>query len=489
MTVERRYRDLSLWHDVFPGSLEPRPSLPGDLDVDVAIVGAGYTGLWTAYYLKRRDPSIRIAVIEREIAGFGASGRNGGWCSALFPTSYRRIARDAPREQVVALQWALNDTVDEVGRVAAAEGIDCGFAKGGVVSAARSRAQLARAEEHVASLRQWGLGEDFVRLLGADETRERLRATRVLGGTYNPNCAAIDPLRLVRGLADSVERMGVAVYEQTPALAVDPTPRSRGRASGSTEGPASGAPGPAAGGRRGVIRTPHGTVRADVVLAATEGYTPDLPGRHREVIPMYSLMIATEPLPDDVWAQIGLSRRETFADKRNLVIYGQRTVDGRLAFGGRGAPYHFGSRVRPEFDRDERVHAMLRRVLVELLPVLRDARVTHAWGGNLAIPRDWYPSVGFDPRSGLAWAGGYVGDGVATANLAGRTLADLITGEPSDITRLPWVGRRSRRWEPEPLRWLAVNAVTALMRFGDQEERRTGRPSRPVSWFWRALGH
>ncbi len=488
---ERRYRDLSLWHDEFPGPLEPRSPLPGDLDVDIAIVGAGYTGLWTAYYLKRRDPGIRIAVIERETAGFGASGRNGGWCSALFPTSYRRIARDAPRDQVVALQRVLNDTVDEVGRVAEAEGIDCHFAKGGVISAARTRAQLVRAREHVASLRQWGFGDEFVRLLSADETRERLNATRVLGGTYNPNCAAIDPLRLARGLADAVERMGVEIYEHSPAFAVEPVVRSSIEATTTAAGSRAARPhgNAAAGPRRGAVRTPYGTVRADVVLAATEGYTPALRGRHRDVIPMYSLMVATEPLPEDVWAQIGLTARETFADKRHLVIYGQRTADGRLAFGGRGAPYHFGSRVRPEYDRDARVHTMLRQVLVDLFPVLRDSRITHAWGGPLGIPRDWYPAVGFDPRGGLAWAGGYVGDGVATANLAGRTLADLIVGESTELTRLPWVGRRSRRWEPEPLRWLGVNAVTALMWFGDQQERRTGRPSRPVEWFWRAIGH
>lgn len=492
---EIRYRGVSLWHDQFPGSLEPRPPLPGDRDVDVAIVGAGYTGLWTAYYLKRRDPGIRIAVVEREIAGFGASGRNGGWCSAIFPASYRRIARDVPRDRVIELQRVLNDTVDEVGRIAATEGIDCHFAKGGYVSAARNRAQLVRAKEDVEALRRWGLGDDFVRLLSADETRERLGATRVLGGTYNPNCAAIDPLLLVRGLADTAERMGVEIFERTPVLAVEPTGGSAlGAAAASRGGPGNAAPDaraprPATGARRGSVRTPRGTIRADVVLAATEGYMPSLPGRHREIIPMYSLMVATEPLPEEAWAQIGLGARETFSDKRHLRIYGQRTADGRLAFGGRGAPYHFGSKVRPEFDRDERVHAMLRRVLVDLFPVLRNTRFTHAWGGNLGIPRDWYPSVGFDPWTGLAWAGGYVGDGVATAHLAGRTLADLITGEPSELTQLPWVNRRSPRWEPEPLRWLGVNAVTALMWFGDQQEKRTGRPSKPVDWFWRAIGH
>ena len=458
---DRAYRGLSLWHDTCPGSWTPRAPLPGDRDVDVAVVGAGFTGLWTAYYLSRLDRSLRIAVLEREVAGFGASGRNGGWCSALFPTSWRRVARDAGRDAARRLQAALTDTVDEVGRVTATEQIDSAYAKGGYVSAARNPAQLQRARSEVEHAREWGFGPDFVCLLGAEETNERLRATRVLGGTYTPHCAAIDPSRLVRGLADAVERRGVRVYERTAATAL---------------------------GSRSV-RTDRGTVRADVVVAATEGYTPDLPSRHRDLLPMYSLMVATDPLPAAIWDAIGLAQRETFSDKRHLRIYGQRTADGRLAFGGRGAPYHLGSRVRPGFDRDARVHAMLRRILVDLFPALAGSSFPYAWGGPLGIPRDWYPSVGYDPRAGRAWAGGYVGDGVAASNLAGRTLAHLVTGTPSDLTTLPWVNRRSRRWEPEPLRWLGVNAVTRLMAYADRAEARTGRPSVAATAFWRALGH
>ena len=195
---------------------------------------------------------------------------------------------------------------------------------------------------------------------------------------------------------------------------------------------------------RGELVTDHGTVRADVVVRATEGYTSSLRGERRRFVPLYSLMIATEPLPAAVWDEIGLRRRETFADLRHMRIYGQRTADDRFAFGGRGAPYHFGSRTRPEFDRDERVHSMLRDVLVDLFPPVAGYAVTHRWGGALGVPRDWHASVGFDRGRGVAWAGGYVGDGVATANLAGRTLAQLITGRESELTRLPWVGHRSR---------------------------------------------
>ena len=455
------YRSLSYWHDSVPGPLERRPPLPGDLEVDVAIVGAGYTGLWTAYYLAAADPHLRVAVLEREIAGFGASGRNGGWCSALFPASAQKLVRMAGLQAAVAMLRAMRATVDEVARVVAAEGIDCHWAKGGTVTLARSPLQLRRAAEAVREARSFGFGEDDLRLLGAEEARSALAATGVLGGTWTPHCAAIHPFRLARGLAEAVERRGVRVFEGTEVRSISP----------------------------GAARTAGGVVRAAHVVRATEGYSPGLPGLRRAIVPVFSLMIATEPLSPQQWAAIGLERRQTFSDYRNVIIYGQRTADGRLAFGGRGAPYHFGSRVRPEFDREPAVFAALRGVLAELFPVLDKVEITHTWGGPLGVPRDWCASVGLDRPTGLAWAGGYVGDGVGTSNLAGRTLADLILGRDSELTRLPWVGHRSPAWEPEPLRWLGVNGTLRLAFWADRVEARTGRPSLAAKALSRLTGH
>ena len=453
---------LSFWHDSLPEPITPRPPLPSDQAVDIAIVGAGYTGLWTAYYLKKADPSLRIAVIEARFAGFGASGRNGGWCSAIFPSSLTKVAKVAgSRDAAVALQRALHETVDEVGRVVAAEGIDCHYAKGGIVLLARTAVQLERAHEDVEEGRAFGFGDDDLRLLSAQEARQHANATDVLGGTYTPHCAAIHPARLVRGLAQVVESMGVAIYEQTPVTAI----------------------------RDGVVTTTRGTVRAETVVRATEGYTATIRGFKRTVAPVYSLMLATEPLPEPVWEQIGLAHRQTFADYRHLIIYGQRTADGRFVFGGRGAPYHYGSSIKAEYDREPRVHAELRHVLTELFPVLGDVKVTHTWGGALGVPRDWFASVGVDRAARLAWAGGYVGDGVGASNLAGRTLADLLRGERTELTTLPWVGHRSRPWEVEPARWLGANLGLRVMSSADAEEARTGHPSRRAALFGRFLGH
>jgi glycine/D-amino acid oxidase-like deaminating enzyme len=449
------YRRLSLWHETADDDWTPRAPLDGSTEADVVVVGAGFTGLWTAYYLARAEPGLRILVLEREVAGFGASGRNGGWCSALFPASAATIARRADadrasgRDAAVRMLAAMRDTVGEVGRVLAAEGIEAHWQQGGTLSLARSAVQLRRLRAEVAEARNWGVGADDLRLLDAAEAAAACAASGVRGAMFTPHCAVVHPARLVRGLARAVERLGVRICEQTPVTAIRPWQ----------------------------VDTPAGRVRAEVVVRATEGYTPALTGERRTLAPVYSLMVATEPVDDEVWSRIGLHRRESLTDARHMIIYAQRTADGRLAFGGRGAPYHFGSAVRPEYDSEPRVFAKLEATVRDLFPALADTAFSHRWGGVLGVPRDWHASVGLDKATGLAWGGGYVGDGVGTSNLAGRTLADLVVGRQSPLVDLPWVGHRSRRWEPEPVRWAEVNGGLTAMTLADVEERVTRRPS------------
>ncbi len=422
------------------------PEVPAK--ADVVIVGGGFTGLWTAYYLLAAEPSLDVVVLEAEHLGFGASGRNGGWVSALWPVGPEALARRHGRDAALAMLAALRRTVVEVGRVAEEQDIDCGYQRGGTLSLARSGAQELRARADVAHSTHWGTGTSW---LDAHQARERLNGTEVRGATFNPHCARVHPRRLVDGLAGAVRSAGALVVEGVRVASISP----------------------------GQARLEDGRVVAGRhVIRATEAWTSRLPGQRRTVAPVYSLMVATEPLSADRWSCIGLARHEVFSDHRHVVIYGQRTVDDRLAFGGRGAPYHFGSRIDPAFDHEQRVFADLRATLTDLLPQLDGVTFTHAWGGPLGIARDWHPSVGHDPVTGLGWAGGYVGDGVAATNLAGRTLADLVTGRSTDLTELPWVGHRSRRWEPEPARWLGINAGLRLAHAADREEGRTGRPTR-----------
>ncbi|MYB25728.1 MAG: FAD-dependent oxidoreductase [Acidimicrobiia bacterium] len=444
----------ALWLDRLNLPIRPRPPLDGDRQTDVAIVGGGFSGLWTAYYLSRADPSLRIAVLERQHCGFGASGRNGGWaCGELGGTTGGTIARYARRSshtEAMRLIRALFDAVDEIGRVSQSERIDCDYAKGGTVRLARNAPQAKRQREEIDELRAQGFTEEEIRLLDAAEARRHLNATGVRSGILLAPSAALDPAKLVVGLAEVVEAAGVAIYEQTAVAGLGP--------------------------RR--VRTTHGTVTADVVVRATEAYTRDLAGQRRAVLPVYSLMIATEPLPADVIAEIGLPGRPTFSDDRHMVIYGQRTADDRIAFGGRGVPYLYGSRIDARTELDEPSHQLIHDTLVELLPPLAGARVTHRWGGVLAIPRDWLPGLRYDRVTGLGIFGGYVGTGVACANLAGRTMAELILGAETERTGLPWVGTIARRWAPEPFRWLGVRSSRRILRAADDREFRTDREAR-----------
>ena len=452
------YRELSFWHDSHPGSLAPRPALDSERQVDVAIVGAGYTGLWTAYYLKALEPGIRVAIAESEIAGFGASGRNGGWCVGLLAGIESLAADPARREGVIRLQRAVFDAVAEVGRVSDAEGIDCHYARGGSVSFASVAPHLNLLRADLEYWREMGFGDEDVRWLEADESRKRVGARRNLGGLLLEHCAAIHPLRLARGLAEVVERRGVEIYERSPVTQLE----------------------------NGGVRTPGGRLRAETVVRATEGYTGDLPGVRRQLIPLHSMMVATEPLPESVWQELGLSRRETFQDPRRMVVYGQRTADDRLAFGARGQ-YLYASRVRRRFDSGDPLLGEVQQVLESIFPVLRDYGVSHRWGGALGVPRDWRPSVGIDSKRGFAWAGGYVGDGVAASNLAGRTLADLILRRESERVTLPWVGRPFPNWEPEPLRWLGVSGTRWLGEVLDRAELQERRAPRLADWIFRAF--
>jgi glycine/D-amino acid oxidase-like deaminating enzyme len=295
MTTSAR-SPLTFWHEDAGTDWAPQEVLDRDLQVDVAIVGGGYTGLWTAYYLAAADPGLRIAVLEREYVGFGASGRNGGWCSAIFPATLRKVAAASSPDAAVRMQRAMNDTVREIRDVVAAEGIDCDLAPGGYVTVARNPAQWTRAQAEVAGWRDRGFGEDHMRLLSAAELTDRVRMSDALGATYTPHCAALQPAKLVRGLADAVRRAGVRIYEGTTVQRIGPRQ----------------------------VETDRGRVSADVVVRATEGYTAQLPGARRDLVPMYSLMVATAPLPEEVWAQRGLADRATFSDKRHLRIHGRR---------------------------------------------------------------------------------------------------------------------------------------------------------------------
>ncbi len=440
---------VSFWQDRL-GLPDPCAPLPGDVRADVAIVGAGYTGLWAAWYLKQARPDLDVHIVEQRFVGYGASGRNGGWLANSMTGGVDRYVAEHGRAATEAFQQDLDAAVDEVIAVAAEQGIEADIVKGGELIVARNAAQLRRLEEYDRHLRRWP--SERHRVLGRDELAERVRIAGALGAVHLPQCARLDPAKLVRGLAEAVRRAGVVVHEQTRAERIEP----------------------------GRVVTDHGTLTAAHVLRCTEGFTALLDGHRRDWIPMNSSMIVTDPLPQPVWDRLGWDGAETVEDLAHAYVYLQRTADGRIALGGRGVPYRYGSAVDADGDTGERTVLQLARILADFFPAVVDddgtVPVAHAWSGVLGVPRDWRPTVSYDPATGLGQAGGYVGTGVTATNLAGRTLADLVLGEDTPRTRHPWVGHTVRRWEPEPLRWAGVHTLYRAYHLADAAEA-AGRPT------------
>jgi glycine/D-amino acid oxidase-like deaminating enzyme len=355
------------------------------------------------------------------------------------------------------------DALSQIERVIDAEGIDCDFERAGHLEAAVNRAQLARLPSQVASMRELGFSAEEFHLLNASELIRRVRINAALGGAFMAHCAALDPARLVRGLARAAEQLGVSIYENSRATGIE----------------------------GGKIKTTAGEIIAERILVATEGYSGSLPQMRRKLIPIHSMMVATRPLSATERQQVGLEKRSTFNNARHLVTYGQMTADGRIAFGCRGN-YFFNSRVLTDFNASDMAFRIARRELLTFFPFLKDIEFTHAWGGALGVSRQLEPMVCFDRKAGVGWAGGYFGDGVVASALAGRTLADLVLARDTERTHTPWVNPEGLRrldkglWEPEPLRWAGIKMRSNWMRWTDSAEYRDSALAPLMNW---ALEH
>ncbi|MDA2815300.1 FAD-binding oxidoreductase [Nocardiopsis sp. RSe5-2] len=418
---------VSYWYRE-EGTPERRASLQGDAEYDVCVVGAGFTGLWTAYYLAEADPGLRVAVVEREFAGHGAAGRGAGLVTAHFPGPREELARRRGKGAVIALQRALMAAVDEVVSVAEKEDLDAGAVKGGMRTSAVNPAQKERLTAEVAWLQEWGYWPEDLYIDGD-------------GRAYTPHAADLDPARLAGGLAEAAERGGVEVFEGTPVTAVVP---------GGSDGPAA--------------VTPFGRVRARTLILATEGFPP--PGA--EVWPTESCaMIATEPLDEALWEEIGWDGREVRADAAHRPAFARRTPDGRIAVGGRGALPHGAARGEAGTAPPQAI-AELWRALAGMFPEAADVPIAHAWTGSVGAPADHAPVLTLDRETGVAVAGGYGRFGMALANVVGRTLRDTVLERRTELVRLPWSGLEEAR-SPR-LKRIGRQVARGLYRGADKRE-------------------
>ncbi|MCH9738131.1 MAG: FAD-binding oxidoreductase [Actinomycetia bacterium] len=437
------------WQEI--GVPEPRPALPGNIDVDVAIVGAGFTGLWSAYYLKKAKPELRVVVLEQRHVGYGASGRNGGWLTNAITGGREQYVPSHGAGEAERFQLAMNETVNEVIRVSEVEGIEADIKKGGEFTVAYTPAQEARLRKFVNDEAQWE--STNVQLLESAEAMAKVNVHNTHVAAWHPHSARIQPAKLISGLAIAAELLGVEIYENTRVEEILPHR----------------------------VLTTHGSVSAEFVVRATEGFTAGLKGLKRLWLPMNSSLIATEPLPKSVWEELNWSNGEVVGDFAHVYMYAQRTHDDRVAIGGRGVPYKYGSKTDLDGQTPEATVKGLREILKRMFPLTKDSSIDHVWSGVLGVPRDWSATVGLDMRTGIAWGGGYVGTGVTSTNLAGRTITDLILGKQTELTTLPWVNHTVRKWEPEPLRWIATKVLYKAYGFADRSELNGRSTTSPVA--------
>lgn len=434
--------NVSFWYQQveFP---QPTPALFHDISADVCIVGAGYTGMWTAYYLKKAAPELSVVLLEKEFAGFGASGRNGGWLTNSITGGRDQYVSTHGAQAAKDMQQAMNDTVDEVIRVCAVENIYPDIVKGGELNIATNPAQLKRLEEWAAEEHAWGY--DDVEVFGAQKTRERINIPGTLASIWHPHCARIQPAKLAQGLRRVILELGVELYENTAVKSLS----------------------------EGHVHAAHGSVRARHVIRATEGFTAGLAGLKRQWLPMNSSIIVTEPLPEHVWDDIGWNDYETVGDMAHVYFYAQRTADNRIAMGGRGVPYRYGSRTDSSGGAQKATISQLTALTHRYFPLTREYEMEHVWSGVLGVPRDWSACVNYVSSTRMGYAGGYVGTGVTATNLSGRTLTDMILEKKTFLTELPWVNHQARKWEPEPLRWIASHGLYAAYGYADKHEARS----------------
>jgi len=441
------WNHISLWMQQV-GDITPRPQLNADIEADVVIIGAGFTGLWTAYYLKQHKPELNVVILESEVAGFGASGRNGGWLMGQIVGQDDLLKSESHEKQIQA-RSILASIPDEVASVISKEGIACDFKKAGVYYiAARYKEQQSRLKAYFELLKEKGYSEADFKWIAQDQLKKSIAVNNAYGAIYSPHCATIQPAKLARGLASCIEGKGVSLYEKSRVIKWQP----------------------------GKVITERGSVSAQWVVPALEAYGAELQNSpvklSRYHLPVQSLIIATEPLSDSHWEKIGLSNGEAFADHSRQVTYGIRSADNRLVFGARGT-YQFGSKLRQNFSLTDAEIQERRKVMVELFPSLRDVKVSHAWGGNLAVARKFRPHVVRNYEKKFVLSGGYGGEGVGATNLFGRTLADLVLGRLSDLVAMPWVKtstdmKHIQKWESEPFPWLGYKSVIQAFDFEDR---------------------
>lgn len=423
-------------------SKEPRtvhPPVAGDLSVNVAIIGGGYTGLATAYHLKTAEPSLDVAVLDAETAGFGASGRNAGFVMTLFGASSGLMKSLHGKDKLLAAHRYMESAIDALEAMVKEHKIDCDFERSGFLKVATSPTYEKRIKDEIELFQS--IGAEGFEWLDAAQVADRVRSPTFLGACSEPHCGLLNPVKWADALRRLAVARGAKLYEGTR---VETVAREGGKFR---------------------LATPGGTVTAEKIVFATNGYTHLIPGLASKQLPAFAYIIVTEPLSEAELASIGWAGREGIEDGRNFMHFYRLTPDNRLLVGGGPGLVPYGGSM--DHDANPKAWEHLERFITATFPGLAGIRVTHRWGGAFSVTADSTPQIGTLHGGGAVYSIGCTGHGVAMTHMNGRILRDLVLDRKTELAELWFVNRRSFPIPPEPIRSLAVKAVIAGMQFDD----------------------
>ena len=431
------YTQKSYWLQAY-GPYSPNAPLEGDIEVDVAIIGGGYTGLATAYFLRKAEPTLKVVVLEGEVVGFGASGRNGGFAMTLFGLEPAVTAMLFGRQRTVEAHHYCERAVDLVRDLVREHHIQSDFEYTGFLRLATAPGYVRRIQHDLELLT--GLGVTGIEWIDQAAARAEVESPLVLGAWREARCGILDPAKQVRELKRVAQEQGAVVYEQSPVTAIH-------RAAQFT------------------LETPRGKVTAGKIVFATNAYSHLIPEIANKQIPAFTHMVITEPLTRAQMDSIGWRNRQGLEDARNLVHYLRLTVDNRLAIGGSDVTIAYGRDMQR--DLNEKTFVQLEKDTVELFPGLKDVKFVSRWGGPVSVTLQMAPAIGMVGDERAWYSLGCVGHGVAPTHLNGQTLADLLLERKTDLTSVWFVERKPVPWPPEPLRWVASQALLGYLHAED----------------------
>jgi glycine/D-amino acid oxidase-like deaminating enzyme len=449
MSVDRTtpYEETSFWARQY-GPYVPGPPLRGELGVDVAVVGAGFTGLNTAREFCSSNPGTSVAVLEAAVVGYGGSGRNGGFSMKLFGLEPELTVLRWGRERMVEAHRFMEQAVAFLRDLVEKHGLDSDYRHSGFLRVSYDERQLKRLHKTLELLRSLGLDRDLS-LLSADELRSHFHTPRYRGGLFERETGILNPCKHVRELRRLAEEAGARVFEQSPVVRI----RHEGG--------------------RIRIETPEGSLRAGKLVLATNAYSRAVPGPRRlrsRQAPVWTYQVVTEPLSASQWDSIGWAQRQSFEDNRQLIHYFRPTEDGRITMGGGDVGVFFGEGM--DHDSSPRIWRHLEEHLRWIFPQLRDVGIAYRWGGPVSVNLEMTPEVGFIGDSRVIYATGYIGHGVSASHLTGRLIADLLAGEKTGLSDFWIVNRKAVPWPGEPFSYLGKAGVRFALRAWDGLEER-----------------